>query len=98
MRGCKICLRLSHSTVVFFCRPIEVSSSLQLICQADYVADLTGSFLPSAEAKHINKLRRYCRALKRPAMTGSSKHHSFTKLFNWGTLQFISGAVNDYLN
>ena len=37
-------------------------------CQAHLVAGLTGSNLPSAKAKHINKLRRHCRALKRPAV------------------------------
>ena len=53
-------------------------------CQADYVAGLTGINLPSAKAKHINKLTRHCQALKRPAMTGFSKHQYFTKFSNLG--------------
>ena len=46
------------------------------------MAGLTGSNLRSAKAKHINKLRRHCQALKRPAMTGFAKHYDLIKFSN----------------
>ena len=77
----KLILMMNRLTQFKLLMKIISSQLADLLC-----AGLTGSNLPSAEAKHINKLGRRCLAIKRPVMTSFSKHYSLTKFSNRGSL------------